>query len=284
MGTSQTAYDIFLLAKGPLANLYDDTEAATIAYWLVEDYCRISKVDVAMRKMVELRNEEALLSAIRRLSTGEPIQYVLGYTEFFGLKFEVSSQVLIPRPETEDLIAAVIAENLEVASCLDIGTGSGCIAISLANHFPNARITAWEKEPEALEIAKKNAQLLGVEVEFQQTDIFEDWPEFKVEIIVSNPPYVLHSEKMEMRENVTLFEPGTALYVPDDNPLMYYYEIAKKGKKILEENGKMYFEINERFGKEVQNLLSDLGYENISVHQDIYQKERVVVATFKGSE
>lgn len=230
-----------------------------------------------------LLNEEqrsSLSSIIERLKVYEPIQYIVGEEEFFGLPFMVDKNTLIPRPETEELVEQVIIDNQgKTPSILDIGTGSGCIAISLAKNFRNSRVSAWDFSQNALNIAKKNASLNHVDVTFLQVDILGDYPKDKrFSIIVSNPPYVLESEKKDMEQNVLGYEPHSALFVPDNNPLLFYERIANIAIELLTPNGMLYFEINRKKGIETMDMLCRKGFLGISLHKDISGNDRIVKA------
>lgn len=230
-----------------------------------------------------LLNEEqrsSLSSIIERLKVYEPIQYIVGEEEFFGLPFMVDKNTLIPRPETEELVEQVIIDNQgKTPSILDIGTGSGCIAISLAKNFRNSRVSAWDFSQNALNIAKKNASLNHVDVTFRQVDVLGDYPKDKrFSIIVSNPPYVLESEKKDMEQNVLGYEPHSALFVPDNNPLLFYERIANIAIELLTPNGMLYFEINRKKGIETMDMLCRKGFLGISLHKDISGNDRIVKA------
>lgn len=221
-----------------------------------------------------------LEAAISRLENYEPIQYILEETEFFGLPFYVNKNVLIPRPETEELVELIINENLqEGLSVLDIGTGSGCIAISLAKYSRKADISAWEISPLALEVAILNSKKNNVNINFKKTDVLGEYPSDKrFDIIVSNPPYILEKEKQDMDANVLDYEPHTALFVPDDKSLIFYERIADIALQILKPNGKLYFEINRAKGQETIDMLKKKGFLNIELHKDLSGNDRMVRA------
>ena len=232
--------------------------------------------------------------ALQRLLQQEPIQYVLGDTEFFGYPFQVNQHTLIPRPETEELVAWIIEDmkNKNQANSqqkplkstitiLDIGTGSGCIPISLAKELPQAKVSSIDVSEEALQVARKNSALNKVAVNFIQQDILkaENLQE-KYDVIVSNPPYVRELEKEQMHQNVLDFEPELALFVQNDDPLIFYRKIAQLAKNALIENGKLYFEINEYLPEEMVSLLEEIGYQNIELKKDIFGKFRMCKASF----
>ena len=215
---------------------------------------------------------------VAELKTHKPIQYILGKTEFYGLKIKVNEHTLIPRPETEQLVDWILKENFVVA--LDIGTGSGCIPIALAKHT-DAKVLAIDVSEDALLIAEENAKNNEVEIDFIHQDILQTNSLQKVDLIVSNPPYVLESEKEKMQENVLDYEPELALFVEDKNPLIFYKKIASLAFNFLNENGKLYFEINAKFGKETIEMLADIGFVNIELKKDMNDKDRMIKAIKK---
>lgn len=222
--------------------------------------------------------EQRIEDIINRLLIHEPIQYILGQAEFFGLPFKVNKNVLIPRPETEELVELIINENQgNHLSILDIGTGSGCIAIALSKYLPNANITAWDISSGALEVATENALNNQVQVVFRQVDVLSDYPMDKMfDIIVSNPPYILDSEKVTMEENVLQYEPHSALFVPDNNGLLFYKRIADIALKLLKPSGKLYFEINQTKGKDTMETLIEKGFHNTELFRDMNGNDRIV--------
>jgi len=273
--------------KNSLKGLYPDVEIATFVYLLLEEYAGISKVTLALEPERVVTNEviDQINKAVYRLKDFEPIQYILGKTGFYGLSFLVNKKVLIPRPETEELVDWLIKDIGEVSGqqemlrILDIGTGSGCIAISLRKNIENSVVTAIDISKEALEIAEKNAAFNGVDIKFKELDVFDEAEisKFgKFDLIVSNPPYVLESQQAEMQPNVLNYEPYGALYVSDDEPLRYYEQILKAAETILEPRGKVYFEINEKLGHEMIALLKDLNYSGIILKADIHERNRMI--------
>lgn len=226
---------------------------------------------------------------IKRLRAYEPIQHITGETEFFGLPFIVNRHVLIPRPETEELVELILNENnKKKPAILDIGTGSGAIAIALAKKLEDAKVSAWDISKDALLIAKANAGKNAVNISFQTVDVLLDYPcDKKYDIIVSNPPYIMESEKKSMEKNVLDYEPHLALFVPDNKALIFYERIADIALKTLNPEGKLYFEINQALGKETVKILADKGFSNIVLHQDISKNDRMIVASpspSKGGE
>ena len=215
---------------------------------------------------------------VAELKTHKPIQYILGKTEFYGLKIKVNEHTLIPRPETEQLVDWILKENF--VTVLDIGTGSGCIPIALAKNT-DAKVLAIDVSEEALLIAEENAKNNDVEIDFIQQDILQANSLQKVDLIVSNPPYVLESEKKKMQANVLDFEPELALFVEDKNPLIFYKKIATLAINFLNENGKLFFEINPKFGNQLIDMLADIGFVNIELKKDMNEKDRMIKAKKK---
>jgi release factor glutamine methyltransferase len=226
--------------------------------------------------------QEALLdNAIERLKKQEPIQYILGYSDFCGLRFKVTPATLIPRPETSELVEWIAGEATCGANILDIGTGSGCIAISLAHKLPQSKVTAWDISNEALAVATENSKANNCPVTFEQVDILAYQPtDAQFDIIVSNPPYIKENEKEAMHSNVLDWEPHTALFVPDSDPLLFYRTIAKKGLAISKPGGSLYFEINRAHGKETMDMLAALGYTNIELRKDFADNDRMIRAIY----
>lgn len=222
---------------------------------------------------------------VKRLLKGEPFQQIIGFTGFYDLKIKVSPEVLTPRPETEELVYLIVndlkKEVLLNPRILDVCSGSGCIALALKSSFPPAMVSGLEKSGKAVEAAKGNAQLLKLDVPFEICDVLtDDWnaENNSIDIIVSNPPYIMNSERVEMSNTVLDFEPEIALFVPDTAPLLFYEAIAEKGQKLLKEKGKLYFEINEQFGKETVAMLEEAGYQHIQLFKDLQGKDRMIRA------
>lgn len=270
-----------------LDDIYDFNEVESFFYMLIEQYFQLPKYSIALEpdKVISGPDQTIMLEALEELKSQKPIQYILGNTEFFGLHFKLNKDVLIPRPETEELVTWVLEEcqgmNLKI---LDVGTGSGCIAIVLAKNLPEAQISGLDISRRAIGLATENASINDVGVRFFQTDILlsetlsEEIMDKEFDIIVSNPPYVLNSEKKEMRLNVLDNEPHSALFVDDDRALLFYNGIIEFAKKALKVNGSLYFEINEKFGQEICNLLKENKYSDIQLKQDIYGKDRMIRA------
>ena len=275
------------LYKMELSSRYPGHEIMQMIYFLFEEYMGWSKTSVHLSLNQEIP-EKAMPSftqALAELTTGKPLQYVIGWTLFNGSRLTVNSSVLIPRPETEELCIIIKSDcdrkPLPTLSILDIGTGTGCISIDLKKYFLNARVTGIDSSPEAINTAILNARDNYCKIDFLVSDILNDntWGNFGLyDLIVSNPPYVLETEKQKMNANVIDFEPANALFVPDDNPLLYYRSIAAFAKRHLIPGGLLYFEINEQFGLETGNLVHDYGFDKVEVVMDIRGKDRFVRA------
>lgn len=226
------------------------------------------------------KKEQELEDILQRLSRFEPLQYIEGRTLFLGREFWVAPGVLIPRPETEELVELMLKEIPADARILDVGTGSGCIAISLAKALPDALVTAWDVSPEALSVARVNARKLQANVRFVECDVLACQVDEVglYDVIVSNPPYVTEAEKADMEPNVLQWEPSLALFVPDDDPLRFYLRIAVLGRDMLADGGRLYFEINRAYGREMVEMLRAMGYVGVRVEKDLSQNDRFVIA------
>ncbi len=226
------------------------------------------------------KKEQELEDILQRLSRFEPLQYIEGRTLFLGREFWVAPGVLIPRPETEELVELMLKEIPADARILDVGTGSGCIAISLAKELPDALVTAWDVSPEALSVARANARKLQADVRFVECDVLACQVDKAglYDVIVSNPPYVTEAEKADMEPNVLQWEPSLALFVPDDDPLRFYRRIAVLGRDMLADGGRLYFEINRAYGREMVEMLRTMGYVGVRVEKDLSQNDRFVIA------
>ena len=267
-----------------LSEKYPKTEIDTFFFILVEEYLDLQRIDTVLKpEFLITTNKLSLLnSALQRLQNEEPIQYILGKTEFYGFSFLVNKNTLIPRPETEELVETILegANTFKALQILDIGTGSGCIPISLAKKLPKATIFAIDVSKEALAIAKQNASRNNVAINFLQEDILKtEILAQKFDIIVSNPPYVRALEKVAIKNNVLANEPHLALFVEDNNPLIFYDKIANLAKKYLRKNGMLYFEINEYLGKEMIDLLVLKGFKDIQLKKDLVGKDRILKAS-----
>jgi len=269
-----TLQDFKLKMISELSSIYEMDELNSIYNLLSEDYLKIPRSKILLANEINLNesNQILFMSALERLKTHEPIQYVLGKTTFMNLEFKVNSSVLIPRPETEELVRLILNEDLDGKEILDIGTGSGCIAVSLAKNLPNAKVSALDISKDALEVAKENAKSNNVDIEFINADIFEYKSEKKYDIIVSNPPYVRESEKLLMKKNVLDFEPHLALFVDDIDPLLYYKEIINSLKCNLNVNGFFFFEINTIYYDQLEKLLKNYGFHINSLYDHLNHK------------
>ena len=266
--------------KGALKGFYPDAEALALTKLVLVECLGFSDLELYGGKDKEVfkKDLEVLSEIIGRLKNYEPIQYIIGTEWFGGLSFEVNDSVLIPRPETLELVEWIEEDLLGVEGCrlLDIGTGSGCIAIALKKHCPNWIIQGVDISPEALEVARENSQSNDVNIEWKVIDILSETPD-SVDIIVSNPPYICHREKADMHARVLDHEPHTALFVPNDDPLLFYRRIA-----TLKAAPKLFFEINEAYGNEVCEMMAKLGYTDIQLKHDIYGKPRMVFGRIKA--
>jgi release factor glutamine methyltransferase len=273
--------------KKELKKQYDEKEIIQFLYILFENYFGWGKTEVQLRMENILSGNDSIRmkQALLELSRNKPVQYITGTAYFAGLELIVKPGVLIPRPETEELVERIIQENSpgqEPLSILDIGTGSGCIAIRLDMKMPNSIVTAIDISPEGLAIAGENARRHGCTILFREGDVLDplqlkDFPAY--DIIVSNPPYVLEKEKKLMKPNVLEYEPAGALFVPDDDPMRFNRAIAEFSYHHLKRPGILYIEINERFGREVTELLSFIGFDEIKLFRDIHGKDRFVKAS-----
>ena len=265
-----------------LCSIYDKEEANAMILILFDHYFKIDRVRMALEPNLRLSESEMLTFhfAVKDLLKNKPLQYIIGETEFCDLKFKVNENVLIPRPETSELVH-LIAKSQQTTdnsqlTILDIGTGSGCIAIILAKQLPQSQVYALDISEKALCVAKDNAYINNVDITFIHDDILSlrNKIETKFDIIVSNPPYVRDLEKAEMRDNVLNWEPHNALFVSDDDPLIFYRNILEFAKTHLKENGEVWFEINEYLGKEMKDLCCEMGFSNVNIYKDFREKER----------
>ena len=280
-----------------LKTIYPITEIDSFFFLLLEEYLGFRRVDIVLKSDFKITQEtlNLLQSATKQLEQEVPLQYIIGKTEFYGLPFVVNKHVLIPRPETEELVACVVSESSRVKTfntsikqttetkqlkILDIGTGSGCIPISLKKQLPFAKISAIDISKEALTVAKKNAVLNNVDIHFILQDILKTVAlDQHYDIIISNPPYVRELEKKELKNNVLKNEPHAALFVENDNPLIFYAKIAELAKKYLNKNGLLFFEINQYLGTETIDLVNKKGLKNIQLKKDMFGNDRIIVAS-----
>ncbi len=281
---SSTIADLSENIRKSLSGLYPEGEIEQFIFLIFNHLLKYSKIDIHLNAQTKVSDETFQQADLitSQLIDSQPIQYIIGETEFYGLKILLNHHVFIPRQETEELVQWVISNNhRKHLRILDVGTGSGCIAVALARFVLNSEVDALDISLKALEIAEKNAFMNDVRVNFLQHDILgnEDLPFDDIyDIIVCNPPYVLMSEKNSAGRNVVGFEPHTAIFVDDNDPLIYYHAVAKTGKRYLREGGHLYFEINEALGREVKALLKDRGYSEILLKKDINNKDRMIKA------
>lgn len=272
-----------------LTGIYSKEEIESLIFLIFGNLMGYSRTQFLMAKDEILKPEELdeISKIAARLKNHEPIQYILGQTEFYGLPFYTVPEVLIPRPETEELVQWIIQENkFAKPILLDIGTGTGCIPVSLKKNIADAIVYACDISPICIETARRNAELNNCDISVFEYDILTQTPEINIpelDIIVSNPPYVRESEKLQMEKNVLAFEPELALFVPDENPLIYYRQIAEFALNHLKDNGMLYFEINESFGKECSEMLRKTNFSSIVLKKDIHGKDRMVRSILRRS-
>lgn len=274
--------DILRFFRDELKDSYENGELESIIAFCFEYYLKLNRTELIARADETVSESELLKFnfAIKELKNHRPIQYILGEADFYRLKFKVNEHVLIPRPETEELVHLIINDNKLISpSILDIGTGSGCIPISLKKNIPSAKVSAIDISEKALEVAKQNAQKNNVEINFLLEDILHPTSDIRhltSDIIVSNPPYICISEKVNMNKNVLDFEPHLALFVENDDPLLFYKVIADLALKSLNKNGKIYFEINQSLSSETMNLLKNKGFKNVKLIKDLSNNYRIL--------
>lgn len=268
--------------RSRLQPYYTAEEVSALSRIVCCDLLGQAPTDYYLGKDIALspKKEQELEDILQRLSRFEPLQYIEGRTLFLGREFWVAPGVLIPRPETEELVELMLKEIPADARILDVGTGSGCIAISLAKELPDALVTAWDVSPEALSVARANARKLQADVRFVECDVLACQVDEVglYDVIVSNPPYVTEAEKADMEPNVLQWEPSLALFVPDDDPLRFYRRIAVLGRDMLADGGRLYFEINRAYGREMVEMLRTMGYVGVRVEKDLSQNDRFVIA------
>jgi release factor glutamine methyltransferase len=284
--------------KESLSAIYQEDECQALFLVTLQHLLNFSRANYLLKKEFEITDEQVtkFLAILKELQTGKPIQYILGQAHFYGLTFKVDESVLIPRPETEELVEWIISvcssqfsvdnsllqtPNSQLPTILDIGTGSGCIAIALKKNLPNKKVYALDIAEDALEIAKQNAILNSVEVEFIKDDILNTQIsnlKSQISVIVSNPPYIKEDEKPAMHQNVLANEPHRALFVSNENPLIFYEAIAEFALKNLASNGLLFFEINEYLGEQTVSLLNNKGFKDIELRKDMHGKDRMIKA------
>lgn len=274
-----------LLYDAALERYNDDCEARSIAELIITECGGITRNDLVVEPLAPLHIDN-LDAIVADLGAWRPVQYIIGHTTFDDMMLDVSEGVLVPRPETEELVRRVAEETPDNAAILDVGTGSGCIAIALARRVAGSRVWALDKSPAALMQARRNAERYAPEVQFIEGDALADFSKAvpaKLDVIVSNPPYIPMSDRAMMRPNVTLHEPFEALFVPDDDPLMFYRSIARNGRKMLTEGGKLYFEIYETLADDMSAMLRAEGYADITLRRDFLDKPRMICATMSST-
>jgi len=266
--------------KAELLGIAKEREVVSWVYIVIQHLLGYNRSDciIYANKEITIEISDKIKQIVRDLKTQKPLQYILGKTEFYGMKLKVNEHTLIPRPETEELVDWILKEDFN--SALDIGTGSGCIAIALAKNT-TAQIVAIDNCEKALEVAKENADINEVRINFIQQDILENYSFPKVDVIVSNPPYILASEKQKMKDNVLQYEPYLSLFIPDKEPLLFYKKIRNLAAKSLNYGGKLYFEINEQYGDAISEMLSKIGFVDIALKKDINDKDRMIKAIWK---
>ncbi|MBO7311428.1 MAG: peptide chain release factor N(5)-glutamine methyltransferase [Alistipes sp.] len=280
MATRREIFNRLYQAAQPL---YGDAEARQIAEMLIIAKGKISRNDLIIDPHKELIIEE-LDNIIEELRSWRPVQYIIGFADFYDMELEVGEGVLIPRPETEELVEWIASESRPEATILDVGTGSGCIAIALHMAIKESRVCAIDISSKALDIARRNGNKYAPEVQFVEGDALGEFDKLfgaKFDVVVSNPPYIPESDMELMRANVTKYEPETALFVPDSDPLLFYRAIAQTSKRLLKHEGKLYFEIYESFAKETIAMLETEGYSDIILREDFRGKPRMICATLR---
>ena len=276
--------EFYKLIQVKLDRKFDKNEVEEFFFRLIDHYCQVDRLKYILNSKLELNKIEEvnLVRSIKFLEKESPIQYITGQTQFMGMNFTVNKNVLIPRPETEELVRWIVQDLHSNKRVLDIGTGSGCIAISLSKLMDNCIVFGWDISSDALDIASKNSKNNSVNVKYDLVDItYEKQCSEKFDIIVSNPPYVTQDDKLLMSKNVISYEPHIALFVKENDPLFFYNKILNFSKKNLISNGTIYFEINENFSKQVNKLLKKEGFHDIIVRKDFRGKYRMVKATKK---
>ena len=278
MHLSQT-YSEWMASLSAQLSTYSQAEAENLVFWLFEHHVGLRRADLQLT-IPPAVGRETLLADFERLLTGEPIQYILGEAPFYGRSFGVTRDTLIPRNETEELVHLILKENPKSElRVLDLGTGTGCIPITLALELQNPEVYALDVSVQALAVARKNALQLGAQVQFMEGDLLGSIPNLDLfDVLVSNPPYVPLRDQGEMQANVLNFEPHLALFVPDEDPLVFYRAIGVWGQQLLKQGGKLYLEIYENLADELVQLLGSQGYEQLRVHQDLNGKNRMLSA------
>lgn len=276
-----TRRELFLRVAESITELYGDVEARQIAEMIITECGNISRNQLLVDpdKELEIKDIDRIIEELR---SWRPVQYVIGRADFDDMSLEVREGVLIPRPETEELVEWITSESVPDARILDVGTGSGCIAIALSRRLKSSRVWALDISPEALDIARRNGERYAPKVEFIMGDALADFSTLvdeKLDVVVSNPPYIPRSDEHYMRRNVTDYEPSTALFVEDSDPLIFYRSIARTARRMLKPEGKLYYEIYEHFAADMVAMLEAEGYSQVVVREDFRGKQRMVCAT-----
>ncbi|WP_308773662.1 peptide chain release factor N(5)-glutamine methyltransferase [uncultured Bacteroides sp.] len=276
-------HPVYQHIKKELSSFYAEGEASAMAKWISSDILHLSTMELYTGKDMNFSTKEwkEVEDILARLKQREPLQYILQEAPFCGLSFHVEKGVLIPRPETEELVEWIVSDCQKAGKVriLDIGTGSGCIPVALAERLPEAEVASCDISAEALRVAAVNVKRYGGKVTLFQADILQDeLPDCRVDVLVSNPPYITESERGEMEANVLDWEPELALFVPDTDPLRFYRRIARKGLDWLTEGGALYFEINRAYGAETVRMLEECGYRDIALRKDLSGNDRMIKA------
>ncbi len=272
--------ELFLRVADSIRELYGDVEARQIAEMIITECGEITRSQLLVEpdKELEIKDIDRIIEELR---SWRPVQYVIGRADFDDMSLEVREGVLIPRPETEELVEWIVAESAPDARILDVGTGSGCIAIALSRRLKGSRVWALDISPEALAIARRNGESYAPSVEFVHGDALADFSSViaeKLDVVVSNPPYIPRSDENSMRRNVTDYEPSTALFVEDSDPLIFYRSIARTARRMLKPEGRLYYEIYEHFASDMVAMLEAEGYVEVAVREDFRGKQRMVCA------
>lgn len=276
-------HPVYLHIKKELSSFYAEGEASAMAKWISSDILHLSTMELYTGKDMNFSTKawKEVEDILARLKQREPLQYILQEAPFCGLSFHVEKGVLIPRPETEELVEWIVSDCQKAGKVriLDIGTGSGCIPVALAERLPEAEVASCDISAEALRVAAVNVKRYGDKVILFQADILQDeLPDCRVDVLVSNPPYITDSERKDMEANVLDWEPELALFVPDTDPLRFYRRIAQKGLDWLTEGGALYFEINRAYGAETVRMLEECGYRDIALRKDLSGNDRMIKA------
>ena len=275
-----TRRELWNAVRAAAEAVYDRNEAQAVTAYVCEGRFGLRFTDVVVEPSAPMPERDDLSQVLAEIRDHRPAQYITGWAYFAGRKIAVREGVLIPRPETEEMVQHIVRRNASRRglSVLDVGTGSGCIAVTLASELPDARLTALDVSATALEVMSENAERCGVQVRALCCDVLHSDPDGRYDLIVSNPPYVTNSERQAMLPNVLRYEPHRALFVDDDDPLLFYRAIAQMATRVLKPQATLWFEINERFGEQVCCMLNDERFERVALHADLFGKPRVVEA------